>query len=393
MVDLTINVWQSYFPDTFNGYCLCCGEYIKYPNFHKGHIIADSKNGEYNIGNLLPLCMSCNIKMNNTDFFSFKNKYFPDVKVKIPIEKENELLKLENNILRKQMENIDTEPSGIVETPKPIVINSPITIRTEEEIYEKLGYNTILELGNEWEYYVNPKWCKIYKKIWKRKKNPPLFHYEFFKLNNKDNIVNVEFHIEGDIKYTSNNELKNKDIKYISKNRNIYKTTDIDLAPKEMSKFIKETYIYFDEVFNIIKTNKDNNRHKYIDLFINYLKEIDYKTNIDIRYECDLYLKVENLEKGIDLYIIIYKYKKIACVLHNVSNNLKQRLIEERENIKKEFGIDLTPRKERENIFETFLEGVDMTDISKFKEYQEWHIETLKILKNIFNKYSKENDT
>lgn len=112
MIDLTFTVWRRYFPKSFEGKCLCCGEPMHYPEFHKGHIIADAEGGEYNVSNLIPIHMSCNAKMGKTDFFTFKKKYFPEIVVDIPIERRYELLQKENELLIKQKQQYDICFSG-----------------------------------------------------------------------------------------------------------------------------------------------------------------------------------------------------------------------------------------------------------------------------------------
>lgn len=129
MTDLKYDVWERYFK-TFDGKCLCCGTPISLKNYHKGHIIADKNGGDYNINNLIPLCMSCNTKMGTIDYFTYKNKYFPDIKINIPIDIKIELLEKENSILREQIKisnNINTDDS---ETQIKNIVKS--------EIYKKV---------------------------------------------------------------------------------------------------------------------------------------------------------------------------------------------------------------------------------------------------------------
>lgn len=293
MVD-KIDVYTKYFDNINNGRCLCCGTSISLRNFHKGHIEADSVGGEDNIGNLVPLCMSCNTKMGAIDFFTYKNTHYPDIKIEMIPEREIELLKTENKLLRKQLNLKEIE-----------------SLRKENDDLRK----------------------KIDEKV-------------------KDTTTEL-----------------------------VKESSKINVKSKEESTELQLTYSQKEEP-------TENNKNLYINLFIEYLKKIEYKTNTTLKYESSRYLRTETLGGGTSLYIIKYRNKNLACVLHHVNNELKTILINEKENIKKEFGIELTPRDKCDTIFETFLIGVDTTDISRYQEYREWHINTLQILKNIFNKYS-----
>ena len=56
-------VWKKYCPEDDDiGYCFCCNDEIKRSKTHVefGHIVPESKGGEYNIENIRPICIKCN---------------------------------------------------------------------------------------------------------------------------------------------------------------------------------------------------------------------------------------------------------------------------------------------------------------------------------------------
>ena len=128
------------------------------------------------------------------------------------------------------------------------------------EYYNKLGFEIVIELGNDWLYHNSGGYCAIFKKEWKNKfphpsnKKISAFHYEFF----KNEIV---FHIENkkEINILLRENLKKTkiiDLENISnKKGNIYKKKYIinTNEKEEMIKLIKETHKYFDEALNTIK--------------------------------------------------------------------------------------------------------------------------------------------
>lgn len=60
--------------------CLVCKtNKIHIRSFDCGHIIPESKGGETNINNLLPICKCCNSSMGTKNLIEFRDKYFGEV--------------------------------------------------------------------------------------------------------------------------------------------------------------------------------------------------------------------------------------------------------------------------------------------------------------------------
>ena len=80
-------VWNKHIGNQHGeGLCKCCKlRIISQMNFHCGHIIAESKNGETNINNLLPICAICNNSIYNKHL-NYVQKMFEE---KIPKVKQN----------------------------------------------------------------------------------------------------------------------------------------------------------------------------------------------------------------------------------------------------------------------------------------------------------------
>jgi hypothetical protein len=66
-------VWNHYIGDDINMHkCLCCKKItIKIVNFHVGHVISEKDGGTHEIGNLRPICDSCNHSMGTTNMIEF----------------------------------------------------------------------------------------------------------------------------------------------------------------------------------------------------------------------------------------------------------------------------------------------------------------------------------
>lgn len=68
-------VWKRFFGEKEIGKCFICPREIDCSNWECGHIIASSEGGENNIGNLRPICSTCNKRMGNMDLNRFKKIY------------------------------------------------------------------------------------------------------------------------------------------------------------------------------------------------------------------------------------------------------------------------------------------------------------------------------
>lgn len=76
------SVWRKYFGARFNGNCYVCKAPITFTNFEVGHNRAVVKGGSTHIGNLRPICRSCNRSMGRTSIEVYKKKYYSRKKLK-----------------------------------------------------------------------------------------------------------------------------------------------------------------------------------------------------------------------------------------------------------------------------------------------------------------------
>lgn len=68
-------VWKRFHGENEVGKCFICPREIDSSNWECGHIIASSEGGEDNIGNLRPICSTCNRRMGKMDLNRFKKIY------------------------------------------------------------------------------------------------------------------------------------------------------------------------------------------------------------------------------------------------------------------------------------------------------------------------------
>ncbi|MDA1256483.1 MAG: HNH endonuclease [Chloroflexi bacterium] len=70
-------VWTKYIgTKKAEGPCYVCGRTIHMSTFHAGHNKAQSKGGKDSIGNLRPICATCNTSMGTTSIEVFKRRHF-----------------------------------------------------------------------------------------------------------------------------------------------------------------------------------------------------------------------------------------------------------------------------------------------------------------------------
>ena len=71
------HVWNLYIGPNINEHrCLCCKKaIIKITDFDCGHVIAESKGGTHEIGNLRPICSPCNHSIGTQNMIDFVMKY------------------------------------------------------------------------------------------------------------------------------------------------------------------------------------------------------------------------------------------------------------------------------------------------------------------------------
>jgi 5-methylcytosine-specific restriction endonuclease McrA len=71
------NIWNTYIGEDIPKHkCLCCKQaYIRNTSFHAGHVIAEANGGSLEIGNLRPICASCNHAMGTQNMVEFIKTY------------------------------------------------------------------------------------------------------------------------------------------------------------------------------------------------------------------------------------------------------------------------------------------------------------------------------
>jgi 5-methylcytosine-specific restriction endonuclease McrA len=63
-------MWEAFYP-TSDGWCVCCGNPLKFKNMHAGHVLAFSQGGATVLENLRPVCRTCNLTMHTTHMLSY----------------------------------------------------------------------------------------------------------------------------------------------------------------------------------------------------------------------------------------------------------------------------------------------------------------------------------
>lgn len=78
-----VDSWYTYIgKDVGSHPCLCCHKtQITQSDFHAGHIIPASKDGDESINNIVPICLLCNTSMSATHMVEFQKRlsYFPTI--------------------------------------------------------------------------------------------------------------------------------------------------------------------------------------------------------------------------------------------------------------------------------------------------------------------------
>ena len=70
------SVWRKYFGNRMTGKCYVCKKHIDWTTSEIGHNRAVASGGGTNLGNLRPICRSCNRSMGKMSIETFKKKYF-----------------------------------------------------------------------------------------------------------------------------------------------------------------------------------------------------------------------------------------------------------------------------------------------------------------------------
>lgn len=75
-------VWLKYMGNAAFGICPCCGvndiSLVRSGGFECGHVQAEAKGGTTHLGNLIPVCKSCNLGMGTTNLFDYVRQFYPN---------------------------------------------------------------------------------------------------------------------------------------------------------------------------------------------------------------------------------------------------------------------------------------------------------------------------
>ena len=81
--EVRFKVWKKYIGNKIESTCFCCNikkitPFTSFNTFQAGHIKSENEGGNIEIGNLLPICASCNRRMGikHWDDFVKEKKYF-----------------------------------------------------------------------------------------------------------------------------------------------------------------------------------------------------------------------------------------------------------------------------------------------------------------------------
>lgn len=71
--EIRFKLWEKYVGDTLIGKCFCCNKnkitpLTNYMTFQAGHIKSEFNGGIISLDNMLPICRSCNARMNTTNW-------------------------------------------------------------------------------------------------------------------------------------------------------------------------------------------------------------------------------------------------------------------------------------------------------------------------------------
>jgi len=88
--EMRFKIWETYVGNHLESLCFCCKSkkitpFTSYNAFQAGHILSENEGGKIEIGNLLPICASCNRKMGTTHW----DDYVKDKKLYIRVNGDN----------------------------------------------------------------------------------------------------------------------------------------------------------------------------------------------------------------------------------------------------------------------------------------------------------------
>jgi len=74
-------VWHNYIGNMFDdAKCVCCEITVleKHGSWHAGHVISATKGGRISVGNLRPICATCNHSMSTENLYDYKTRVYPN---------------------------------------------------------------------------------------------------------------------------------------------------------------------------------------------------------------------------------------------------------------------------------------------------------------------------
>ena len=88
--EMRFKIWETYVGNHLESLCFCCKSkritpFTSYNAFQAGHILSENEGGKIEIGNLLPICASCNRKMGTTHW----DDYVKEKKLYIRVHGDN----------------------------------------------------------------------------------------------------------------------------------------------------------------------------------------------------------------------------------------------------------------------------------------------------------------
>lgn len=70
------SLWENHFSYRYRGKCFCCKNHIEKDDYEVGHYISVANGGDNSLGNLRPLCFSCNRSMGSDNMEDFIIEFF-----------------------------------------------------------------------------------------------------------------------------------------------------------------------------------------------------------------------------------------------------------------------------------------------------------------------------
>ena len=116
--EMRFKIWETYVGNHLESLCFCCKSkmitpFTSYNAFQAGHILSENDGGKIELGNLLPICASCNRKMGTThwdDYVKAKKLYIRVKGDKIPEIHKQAILLIQRVYRKYKAKNIYEPP-------------------------------------------------------------------------------------------------------------------------------------------------------------------------------------------------------------------------------------------------------------------------------------------